>query len=80
MATYTVIVLGQCSGGEHISLHLKKDGANLKKIVITKTEIFQNETNLEDALIFFLRQAIRAAGATTLAQAKTAVESAQWVV
>ena len=80
MATYTVSVLGVCSGGEHIKIALKKDGATIKNMSITKTEIFNTETNLEEALIFFLRQAIRAEKATTLAQAKTAVEAAQWVV
>lgn len=80
MATYTVSVLGVCTGGEHIKIALKKDGVVVRNMSITKTEIFNTETNLEEALIFFLRQAVRAAGATTLAQAKTAVEATQWVI
>ena len=80
MAIYTVKVLGQCSGGEHITLQILKDGVNLRKTMVTKTEIFQNETTWEEAMIFFLRQAIRKANATTILQAKAAVESAEWVV
>lgn len=80
MATYTVRVLGQCGGGEHISLSVRRNGTEVKKMVVTKTDILQNETIFEDALIYFLRQAIRKAGATTLAQARTAVEAAEWVI
>lgn len=80
MATYTVKVAGVCSGGEHISLDLKRDGTTVRRLTVTKADILQNETSIDDALIFFLRQAIKTAGATTMAQAKTAVEAAQWVI
>ena len=80
MATYQVVVDGVCGGGEHITLGLKRDGTRVNTHVVTKTEILQNETIFEDALIFFLRAAIKKAGATTMAQAKTAVEAAEWVV
>ena len=80
MSIYTVDVVGICSGGEHVTLSLKKNDAHIKTLVITKTDLLTNETDIEEALIFFLRQSIRASGATTLLQAKNAVEAAQWVV
>lgn len=80
MATYTVRVAGVCSGGEHITLNLRRDGTTVRQMVVTKTDIMNNETQLEDALVFFLRAAIKKAGATTMAQAKTAVEAAEWVI
>lgn len=80
MAVYTVKVAGVCSGGEHISLDIKRDGTTVKRLTVTKTEILHADTDIEDALIYFLRQAIRKAGATTLSKAKTAVEAAQWVI
>jgi len=80
MAVYTVAVLGACTGGEHISLSLRRDGVEVKKHTVTRTEILQDETIFDEALIFFLRMAIKKAGATTLAQAKAAVESAEWVI
>ena len=52
----------------------------VKKVRVTKTDIMQNQTGFEDALVFFLRHAIQASGATTMAQAKTAVEAAEWVI
>ena len=78
MAVYTVIVDGVCAGGEHIKLSVLKDGVEMRKFGVTKEEVLTHETNWEDVLVFFLRQAIRKAGATTLAQAKTAVEAAEW--
>lgn len=80
MAVYKVQVLGVCGGGEHITLSVKKDGVVIKQVAITKKDILQSDTTWEDAMLFFLRAAIKAAGATTTAQAKTAVEAAQWVI
>jgi hypothetical protein len=76
MATYTVRVLGVCSGGEHVSLNVLRDGDVIKKICFTKTEILDPASiEWENVLIHFMRQAIKKSGATTLAQAKTAVEA-----
>jgi len=78
MATYTVKVEGQCSGGEHIRLAVLRNGVEVKKFGVTRTDMLTNNTDWEDALVFFLRQAIKKAGATTVSAAKTAVEAASW--
>lgn len=80
MPTYTVRVANVCAGGEHITLNVRRDGTVVKKLTVTKTDILQNQTEFEEALLFFLRAAIKKAGATTTAQAKTAIESAEWVI
>lgn len=80
MAVYTVKILGQCSGGEHITASILRDGVAVKKLVLTKTELLDDKTDIEQALIFFCRQAIKTADAKTVAAAKAAVEAAKWVV
>lgn len=78
MATYTIKVLGTCTGGEHIKLGVYRNGAFLKNISVTRTEVLQTDLNWDEVLPFFLRECIKRSGATTLAQAKTAVEAAEW--
>lgn len=78
MATYTVKIDSVCSGGEHIRLKVLRDGVEVKKFGVTRTDMLTNNLTWEEVLPFFLRQTIKKSGATTLAQAKTAVEAASW--
>lgn len=80
MATYTVRVKGVCTGGEHITITVLKDGVSLKDVHLTRTDLFQTDLSWEEVLPFLIKQTIKASGANTLAQAKTAVESASWVM
>jgi len=61
-------------------LAILKNGIKIKDMNITKTEIMQTDTSWDDAMIYFLRLAIKSAGATSVDQAKMAIESAQWVL
>jgi hypothetical protein len=79
MATYTVVVKSVCPGGEHVTLTVKRDGAVVRDFPVTKTEILGTDLNWETVLPFFLREVIKHSGATTMAQAKAAVEAASWV-
>ena len=74
MANYTLKIDSVCAGGEHITLQLKKDNVNVKKIQITKTDAMDGDVDISDVLIFLIRQAIKNAKATTNAQRKTAIE------
>jgi len=78
MAVYTVVVKGQCSGGEHITLTVKRDGVAVKDFATTRSELLANDLSWEEVFPFFLRETIKSSGATTVAQAKTAVEAASW--
>ena len=74
MANYTLKIYSVCSGGEHITLQIYKDGVANKKFNITKSEVMGSDLNLEDTLLWLIRQAIKNAGATTNAQRKAAIE------
>lgn len=80
MAVYTVTVKGVCAGGGHITLTVKRDGAAVRDVVVNRSDIMESDLTWDEVLPFFLRETIKRSGATTLAQAKTAVEAAQWVM
>ena len=81
MAVYTVVYKARCSPtGGHIVFTLKRDGVAVKDITVMVSDLLTNDLTVEDVLPFFLRQCIKAAGATTLVEARIAVESAQWVI
>ena len=80
MATYTFDVIARCSGGAHVRIGINKDGERVRDKVLLYDDILGFDVDLDEALIFFFRQAIKAAGATTLAQAKTAVEAMEIVL
>lgn len=80
MATYTVKVKSVCTGGEHITVTVSRDGKVVKDFLLTRTDLFQTELTWEDVLPFLIRQTIKTSGANTLAKAKTVVESAEWVI
>ena len=81
MATYTVTVAGQCSGGEHITLTVKRNGVAVKNITVTKTDLLNMDLdgNWETVIFAFIREKVKSSGAVNAAQAKTAVEAASWV-
>jgi len=78
MALYTVVYKSSCTGGEHIKLTVYRDGIELRDFNVTRTDIMTNELTWEQALPFLLRECIKRSGATTLAQARTAIEAASW--
>jgi len=81
MATFTVQVIGACrTGGEHIGLDVLRDGQQVKRIMVCKTDMLTTNLDWEAVIPFFLREVVKRSGATTLAQAKTAVEAASWVI
>lgn len=77
MATYTVRILGQCSGGEHISLRVYKDGGAEGNIDVTMSDLLGTELAWRDVIPFLLRKAIQNAGASTPLQRKAAIEAVQ---
>lgn len=79
MAIYTIKVIGACTGGEHIALDIKRDGAVVKRISITKSDL-ESSPNWEEVIVALMREKIKSSGATTLAQMKAAVEAASWVL
>jgi hypothetical protein len=75
MATYTFNVLGVCSGGEHITVHIYKDGVAVKKVALSRTAVLEADPNIEEALGFFVRQAVKTAKVSASTQIKTAIEA-----
>jgi|GEM_PF-2758915 len=84
MASYTITILGVCPGGNHIKCQLKRDGANLQQFEVLKEEILNatppDRGDITDLACWLMRNAALKAGATTAAQAKTAIEAATWVL
>jgi hypothetical protein len=80
MATYTFDVIARCSGGAHVRIGINKDGERAKVISMNYSDLTELEVNVEEALVFFFRQAVKASGATTLLQAKAAIESLEIVL
>lgn len=86
MATYTIRALSMDVAADvnskHILLGIYRNGVQVAHIVRTLNEILNSAVEIDnaDALSLLLRIAIKASGATTLAQAKKAVESASWEV
>jgi len=75
MATYTVKMIKVCAGGEHVSMKIYRNGIEKKAIVLSKTELLNDEVEIESVLQFFIRHAIKSANASTNAQIKAAVEA-----
>lgn len=75
MDDYTFKILGTCTGGEHIRMQVYRDGAELKKIVVNKSEILESAPALDEILPPLMKAAIQVAGAKTLTTARTAVEA-----
>jgi hypothetical protein len=79
MANLTVVYTGQDTN--HVTFDLMLNGVFRKAVVFHKSE-FTDPVDLpwEDLLVWLMREACRAAGATTLAQCRTAVEAKTWSV
>ena len=84
MATYTVQFVYTCTRnindntGFHIIFDVLRDGSVVRRISIPRDDILSTDLTWESVLPFFLRETVKRSGATTLAQAKTAVEAAEW--
>ena len=75
MADYTLKILNVCTGGEHIRTQIYKDGVEFKQVVLNKSEIMDSNIILDDILNPLIKATIKSSGASTMAQAKTAVEA-----
>ena len=80
MATYTMTVDSVCSGGEHIVIGLKKDGAQVASKIITKTEATTDDANLTDIMLYLIKRAIKDKIANPAAKQKTAIEAIQVII
>lgn len=80
MALYTFRVDGRCTGGSHVRVTIKKDGVDWKSKIVLYDDVMSAQIDIEEAMLFFFRQAIKAANATTLLQMKSAVEAIQVIV
>lgn len=80
MATYTVRNVSLCSGGGHVHLDIYRDGTKVAQRNFEREELLTRQISLDDVLFFLLREAVKSAGATTLQQAKAAVEAKEWVL
>ena len=86
MATYTVRALSMDSAADvysrHILFGIYRNGVQVAHRVRTLEEILNSAIEIDntDALSLLVRIAIKSSGATTLAQAKEAVESASWEI
>lgn len=80
MPTYTVKVQSTCSGGEHVTLGIYRDAVKVREAMVTKSAALTLAVNFDDLLEPLLRLVIKKAGATTMAQVKTAIEAAEWVI
>jgi hypothetical protein len=80
MAVYTLKVESVCSGGEHITIGLYKDGVKALNKQITKTNAITDDASLSDILIYLIKRAIKDKSANTPAKMKTAIENIQVII
>lgn len=74
MANYTIKIASICTGGEHITLQLYKDGIAIKKLQTTKEEVMNSDVDISDAMMVLIRQAVKSVSAKTNIQRKAAIE------
>lgn len=87
MPTFTVEVTGTCPGGGHVHLNIKRDDNLVRSVSFETADLVSGagDFDLMDnsdwwfLLKVLLRLEIKGSGASTLAEAKTAVEAAEWV-
>ena len=77
MATYTFKVASVCTGGEHITIGLYRDGSKVGTKQITKSEALTDDADLKDVIILLIKKAISSSSSTTAAQRKAAIEAIQ---
>jgi hypothetical protein len=78
MATYTVKIPRWDTAMVHFQVDLYKDSSKIKTLIFDRSNLFTKELDVESLLIVLLRSVIKSSGATTAAQAKAAVEAAEW--
>jgi len=78
MATYSVKVISQCQGGEHILVGILCDGKEIKRTVYTRTELFNEQYDIDEALKTLVRIAVKESGAVSALTAKDTIESKEW--
>ena len=71
---YTFKIDKVCSGGEHITIQILKNNIAIGKKMLNRSDILNNNLPIEDVLEFLISKMI--IGKTTMAQRKTAIESA----
>lgn len=77
----TVTFDSQCAGTNHVSFNIFINGAFRHKFVYNRSDLLDaSDLPYEDIVLTFLREAIKAAGATTVVQARTAIEARTWSV
>ena len=74
MANYTIKIASICTGGEHITLQLYKDGIAINKLQTTKEEVMNSDVDISDAMMVLIRQAVKSVSAKTNIQRKAAIE------
>lgn len=79
---FTITGLARCSGGGHYSANISIEGGALKPITFTQAEILAvlDEADSRERIINRVKAVILEAGATTLAQIRTAIESKEFKV
>ena len=80
MATYTLNI-SVCSGGNHITTAIKKNGTTVKTVLLNKQEVLDtvlSDDEIGAIVTFLMRSAIKKANAVTPLQMKQAVESTSW--
>lgn len=80
MSRYTVKYKSMCSGGGHVTLSVLRDGIAVRDLTLMRSDMLETELSWEDVIPFFLREVIKRSGATTLAQARAAIEAASWEI
>ena len=80
MPTYTATV-SQCPAGGHVTISVKRDGVAFRNVLYNRDDMFDaGRLEFDDILYVLVRQAIKAAGATTPLQVKNAIEAASWSI
>jgi len=79
---FTVVVDGQCTGGNHVHLTVTS-GAQSRQITLTRKDLqidFSNAAEISNVLYILLRARIKEYGAVTPAQIKAAIESKEFYI
>lgn len=79
MALYTFRIDGRCAGGAHVRVTILKDGKDLKSKIVLYEDIMTAQLDIDEAMLFFFRQAIKSTDAKTATDMKDSVEKIQVV-
>jgi hypothetical protein len=88
MADYTLKLKSVCSGGEHITCDVYRDGVKIDTRMIPKSQIVDPQLSIDqivdpqlsidEKIAVLMWWECKKAGATTPAQRKAAIEAAVW--